>query len=816
MVLLAQSVVLGRVVLNQMQRLATASTDNVEWTLAQIEVDLLRLQNTMDRVVIDGPEELEQLRRRFDIFYSRYAIIADSPVYAEFRTQPGIPERIAHFKRFLDLAVPFIDGSDQALLDQVPNLRARTEHLHPDIRGLALDGIGLFADSDEITRGDISQTLLKLGLSALALITILAATIVFLLRMYTRIRTVSQENELMRTRFEAMVNSSLDAILVIDTDGNIIAFNGAAEQVFGHKQADVLGQNMSDLIVPEHLRAAHVAGMKRFLESGEKRVIGAGRVRLEALHKSGHVFPTELSIDVANNGDQTVFVSFLRDISQQVADEEELVRARDEAQAGEKAKAELLTVMSHEMRTPLNGILGSLELIDRDSLKPGQTRYLDAIGLSGDLLLSHVNNVLDLSRNDATAITPKTQTVSLPDLVNNVVKSQIALSEVQNNTISIHLIPEDIGSVIGDENRLKQCLINLLGNATKFTTNGTVTLEVERLAEGDLVEFRISDTGVGIAEEDLSRIFEAFVTIDTGYSREFSGTGLGLAITQQLITAMGGELEADSIEGEGSLFTMRLPLPPTQAPSLPKPVVQTKASISPAGTTNALVVDDNEINRLIAAEMLRNRGFTVDEAHGGQSAIQMAEAQAYDLILMDISMPGVDGIEALQSIRAGAGPNKATRIVALTAHAATEDQERIKSAGFRQIITKPLSRQSITQLLDTPMTPVPNDIGDQDRAHSSDAKTQAIKILGRERYQAALDQFHIEMDAFATLLQLAEHPTPAARAQAHALYGSAAVLGLQAQWQTLSQLEGSDEASWPPLRAQLLKALKTTTSTPAP
>ncbi|CAN0212379.1 unnamed protein product, partial [Chrysoparadoxa australica] len=249
-----------------------------------------------------------------------------------------------------------------------------------------------------------------------------------------------------------------------------LAFNGAASEVFGYDRDEALGQNMTELIIPEHLRAAHLAGMHRYLRTGEKRVIGAGRVRLEALHRTGKVFPVELSISAAEHENRTIFVSFLRDISQQVAAEAELVNARDEAQAGEQAKAELLTVMSHEMRTPLNGILGSLDLIDRGNLTEDQNRYLEAIKVSGDLLLGHVNDVLDVSRLDAMDDAPQATPFELSIMSQALLDSLLANAKTRGNTLSLTLRSPSLNTGVGDELRLKQCLLNLLGNANKFTT----------------------------------------------------------------------------------------------------------------------------------------------------------------------------------------------------------------------------------------------------------------------------------------------------------------------------------------------------------
>ncbi|TCL09888.1 PAS/PAC sensor hybrid histidine kinase [Shimia isoporae] len=795
-VFLTQSIVLGRVVREQLDRLATARTDNVQWNLAQIEVDLLQLQLAMERANVEGIPALREMRKRFDIFYSRHAIISQSPIYAELRENARNKVRLRYFKAYLDQAIPLVDGPDEILLTRMDDLLAASDILHRDVRALALEGVSIFAQTDERTRGEMSSTLIKLGLSTLALIAALSGTAVILLRMYRRGKIAAEENEVMRNRFEAMVSSSLDAILVIDPKGQIIAFNGAATEVFGYEREEAMGQNMADLIVPEHLREAHTKGMQRYLTTGEKRVIGAGRVRLEALHKSGRIFPVELSISAAEHQNRTVLVSFLRDISKQVEDEAELVRARDEAQAGEQAKAELLTVMSHEMRTPLNGILGSLDLIDRGNLSADQMRYLEAIKVSGDLLLGHVNDVLDVSRLDAMDDAPQTAPFELSKMAQALLDSLLANAKTRGNSLNLSLCSDDLTTVSGDELRLKQCLLNLLGNANKFTTNGEISLEIERQKSNpDIVEFRVSDTGIGIAEADLERIFEDFVKIDSGYARRDSGTGLGLAITKRLVTGMGGSIFADSFEGEGSLFTMQIPLPLVEAGAHATPEINAKSDIT---AITCLVVDDNSINRMIAADMLRSRGVEVFEATGGLDAIEQSQKRAFELILMDISMPEVDGLEALARIRAGDGPNKETRIVALTAHAAPEDKERILAAGFESVITKPLTQRAIAKLI------VASATSEEEKA----GPDEIIALLGQERYDAALDEFKGDLRAFEARISDAHSPSEDLAQEAHMLVGAASVLGLGNQWECLRQVERAKEPDWTTAKAEALAAIR--------
>jgi PAS domain S-box-containing protein len=566
-------------------------------------------------------------------------------------------------------------------------------------------------------------------------------------------RTRAHQEGLTRARLASIIETSLDAVLVADEDGRVLEFNPAAEKTFGYARSEAVGQRMEDLIVPDHHRAAHVAGMRRYRETGEKRVLGKGRVRLEARRKSGTIFPVELSISSALTRDGEIFVSFARDISHRVAAERELIQARDEAVAGEKAKADLIAVMSHEMRTPLNGMLGTLDLLDIGERPPKEREYFDIIRASGRQLLYHVDTVLEISRAEAGKIVLAEEPFSLPVLVRELVESQRGVAEHRGNALS-HLVEtggED--HVVGDPTRIRQVLLNLLGNAIKFTRNGAISVEAERMGDRETVEFRVIDNGIGIDADDIDRVFEDFVTLDTSYTRAAGGTGLGLAIVRRLVDAMGGEIGVESIKGEGSCFWVRLPLPSVTRlggreraePVLPSAPVEA-ASVAPM---KVLIVEDNRINRVVLRDMLEQDGHSVDEAHDGQQGVEMAARRSYDIVLMDISMPVLDGVEATRAIRSSEARGTRLPIVALTAHAANADKERFRAAGLDDILVKPISRQGLRAILAgfsrrgaSALDPV---------AAPSDALEQAqIKelgdMLGAEKLADLVASFRTEMD----------------------------------------------------------------------
>lgn len=779
---------LGRAAFARFNALSNARTDNLQWNMAQLEVELLQLLNALQQARGNTTTDLAPLRQRYDIYYSRVSTLRESALYQELRDLEKVRASLQRIERFLAHYTPMIDGPDQALRGSLSLLEVDVRALHPDTRALALNGVGIFAKTADQQRQQVSNTLIRLAGSILVLVAVLIAAIVTLWRQHQSAQQASTKNLLVRLRLEAMVKSSLDAIILMDSQGRIIDYNPAAETIFGYSQDEAIGSLLTDLIIPPHRHAAHFAGLGKILDTREANQSKPVRVQAEAMRESGETFPVEVSLSTIESDGETVIISFVRDMSEQLEAEANLRRARDEARAGETAKSNLLTVMSHEMRTPLNGILGSVDLFGRDNLDDQQLRLLDAVHLSGDLLLQHVNDVLDLSQLDADQSVPVRAPFDLATLVQGVVESQMASARTKGNRLEVRFFLQDTEVVRGDARRLQRCLLNLIGNAIKFTTEGTILVEVERLPKADLVEFRISDTGIGIASKYLTHIFEDFVTVDTSYARKHEGTGLGLAITQRLVVSMGGVIDADSSEGEGSLFRMRLPLTLEKTAEGAVASRPTNEAISDARSCKTLVIEDNEINRFIVTKMLQNLGHSVQEAENGFQGVEIAAQEQFDLILMDISMPGMDGIEAIGRIRSSTGPSTQTPVVALTAHVAPEDHAKILHAGFAEICTKPLSITQLDSIVQkfTPTSTGVSLIAETDQ----NVVREYIATLGKQRYCADMDLFRHEITAFLERLQNSETSLSVIVEEAHRLAGSAAVLGLLGARKFLIEIEG--------------------------
>lgn len=785
---------------------ATASSDNVQWALSQVDIEFLTFALSLDDVE-GGRASLKDVRRRFDIFYSRMDTVQKSSVYAPLREVAEYRAAAERLVAFLDRTIPLVDGPDAPLQAALPALKIEVAALRADTRRIALTGIEVFSHLSDIEREGVARTLTKVAALTLALIMSLVTLIVLLLRLDRVNRRNVQRNLETLARLESVVTTALDGVIVADRSGRTLEFNPAAEAIFGYSRAEAVGAPMADLIIPEHLREAHRAGMERYLKSGERHVIGKGRIRLEARKKDGSHFPVEVSIARAVSDDGEIFVSFLRDLSAQVAAEKELLKARDDALAGEKAKAELLAVMSHEMRTPLNGMLGTLELLEDTRLGPKQREYLRIMGTSGRLLLHHVNDVLDISRLESGKMTVETRPVDLQHLIGEIFENQQTTSTANGNRLRLSLPADGRYMVTADPARLRQILMNLVGNAIKFTRNGEVAVEIEHLDALRQTEFRVIDTGIGIAPENIERIFDDFVTLDPSYSRSAEGTGLGLGIARRLVHALGGQIGVESEPGEGSLFWVRLPLPvqnePAPAASGARPdkaemPADGSAPASPGADSGpaVLVVEDNAVNRLVVREFLQKDGCRVDEAHDGEEGVRLAGGRRYDLILMDISMPRKDGVQATRDIRAG-GASQATPIVALTAHALPEETRRFTEAGMQAILNKPVNRKAlkdtIARVLQAgagaaarPGAPPAAEVVDLDQLRIM------ADDLGPDRCLSLLDEFMQGIrDTLASLSAAAimNDDSGATRRSLHKLAGSSGVFGATALRERLAEME---------------------------
>jgi PAS domain S-box-containing protein len=496
----------------------------------------------------------------------------------------------------------------------------------------------------------------------------------------------------------SLIESNIDALMTTDPHGIITDVNKQMEALTGCTRDELIGAPFKDCFTDP---GRAVAAIKRVLI--EKSVTDYELTARARDGKQTVVSYNATTFYDRNRKLQGVFAA-ARDVTERKRVEVELQQAKAAAESASRTKSDFLASMSHEIRTPMNAIMGVADLLAKTDLTPEQDKFVQIFRRSGDNLLNLINDILDLSKVEASQLDLERTGFSLSDHLEKVIEMVALRAQEKGLALTCEIAPNVSNDLVGDPTRLRQVLLNLLGNAIKFTQTGAVTLKVERSNDGSIptaLRFTVSDTGIGIPGDKLARVFERFTQADSSTTRRFGGSGLGLTISKRLVELMGGRIWVESKLDKGSTFAFTVPFEVWLAAdqSVAAPVGADPEAPLPA--LRILMAEDSPDNCAIALAYLQDTPYRIDVAETGDVACQMFTAGHYDLVLMDRQMPVMDGLTATRTIRAWEKANgrPPTPIIALTASALKGDRETCLAAGCTAYLSKPIKQEVLLRAI---------------------------------------------------------------------------------------------------------------------
>lgn len=511
-----------------------------------------------------------------------------------------------------------------------------------------------------------------------------------------RTETALKESE---NKFRVLAEKSLVGVYIVQ-DCKFKYVNPRFAEIFGYSVDEmILKMGPTDLTDEDELKGIKEGMINKL--AGEK----GSYYEIQGTTKTGEIVDIQVFGSMANYESRPAVMGTILDITERKSIDLDLLRAKEAAEAAARAKSDFLANMSHEIRTPMNAVIGMTSLILRTELSPEQTEYIVTIKNSGEALLSIINDILDFSSIERGKIDLERLPLDLKGCIEESMNIVSALAS--NKGLELHyfaqgFIPE---AIFGDESRIRQILVNLLSNAVKFTEKGEIVVrceadELDHDKNRCLIHISVRDTGIGIPQETQKKLFQPFSQADASTSRKYGGNGLGLAISKRLVELMGGRIWVESIADMGSTFHFIFPAEVSTLPAKKASLTQTDIGHPrPNRQRSILLAEDNMVNQRMATLMLKKLGYNADTVTNGLEVLHALERKTYDLILMDVQMPEMNGLEATREIRRrwqSSGP----KIVALTAHAIVGDRERCLDAGMDDYLCKPINIEDLKVALE--------------------------------------------------------------------------------------------------------------------
>ena len=754
----------------------------------QLHAQLADLDITLLEHITNNNLSKDELLIKVDTVLNKLLVLESSQSGVILGYNEEVRVLMKPIDQFVDETISIIDDKDKISFDDILILRGMVKKARPKVSKNAFLVYRLAVIGSQEQRKNFSKQLMWTSSSAVLFLIMLAGLLLLLDRMLRSAIIRSDELTASSRQLALTVAGSMDAIIIADGYSKIIEYNTSAQGVFGWYRDEIIGRTMEELFFRKGLRDAYKNAMAQSLELSHTNAVDGVRVELTAWRKNGEEFEVELNMTYVERNDDAIYMAYIRDISDRKVAEKILIEARDRAERTDKAKSQFLAVMSHEMRTPLAGIIGVMDLLKTTKLTKKQDHYVQIATSSGEVMLEHINEALDITRIEDGALNLSPQEFNLADLIRSLVEVLKPLASEKVLNLDFQIDSNIKTNFMGDSLRIRQILTNLLGNSIKFTDEGSIQFVIGHSYVSDVstVKFKITDTGVGIAPENHEKIFEDFVAISSGDQRQTRGDGLGLSISRKIARQMGGDIIVESNINEGATFILSLPLVQVAKTDVLEPK-GLDIPVENSKKINVLVVEDSITNREVLCDMLEGMGHKVSGAINGLEALGQVKKQIFDIIFMDINMPIMGGIEAAQKIRSGGGLNSKTYIAGLTAHGSDEFGVEAEQAGMDCYFTKPIRLAALRKII----SDVTSDCSFETIGELSPILKELFETLGREKALGVGWVFFEELEQFIKQCNqgLFEKDHNALAETSHKLKGASAMLGQDLLEKTLAQLE---------------------------